>query len=49
MCIIRNCEKLFKEMGIPNYLACLLRNLYASQEAMVMDLYGTVPTLYGKN
>ena len=40
MCIIRNCEKLFKEMGIPNYLACLLRNLYAGQEATVRTLYG---------
>ena len=26
---------LMKEMGIPDYLICLLRNLYASQEATV--------------
>ena len=32
MCIIRNCEKPFKEMGIPNYLACLLRNLYGGKK-----------------
>ena len=24
-----------KEMGIPDHLICLLRNLYASQEALV--------------
>ena len=27
--------KILKEMGIPNYLTCFLRNLYASQEAIV--------------
>ena len=27
--------KILKEMGIPDYLACLLRNLYAGQEATV--------------
>ena len=27
--------KILKEMGIPNYLTCLLRNLYAGQEAIV--------------
>ena len=27
--------KILKEMGIPNHLACLLRNLYAGQEATV--------------
>ena len=27
--------KLLKEMGIPGHLTCLLRNLYASQEAML--------------
>ena len=25
--------KILKEMGIPDYLTCLLRNLYADQEA----------------
>ena len=29
------------EMGIPNHLTCLLRNLYADQEATVRTLYGT--------
>ena len=27
--------KILKEMGIPDHLTCLLRNLYASQEARV--------------
>ena len=27
--------KIFKEMGIPDHLICLLRNLYAGQEAAV--------------
>ena len=27
--------KILQEMGIPDYLTCLLRNLYASQEATV--------------
>ena len=27
--------KILEEMGIPNHLACLLRNLYAGQEATV--------------
>ena len=28
-------------MGIPDHLTCLLRNLYAAQEATVRTLYGT--------
>ena len=28
-------------MGIPDHLACLLRNLYVGQEATVRTLYGT--------
>ena len=31
--------KILKEMGIPDHLTCLLRNLYAGQEATVrMDM-----------
>ena len=30
-----------KEMGIPDHLTCLLRNLYAGQDATVRTLYGT--------
>ena len=33
--------KIFKEMGIPDYLICLLRNLYAGQEATVRTIHGT--------
>ena len=33
--------KILKEMGIPDYLTCLLRNLYAGQEAAVRTGYGT--------
>ena len=33
--------KILKEMGIPNQLTCLLRNLYAGQEATVRTGYGT--------
>ena len=33
--------KILKEMGIPDHLTRLLRNLYAGQEATVITLYGT--------
>ena len=33
--------KILKEIGIPNHLICLLRNLYAGQEATVRTGYGT--------
>ena len=33
--------KILKEMGIPDHLACLLRNLYAGQEATVRTGHGT--------
>ena len=33
--------KTFKEMGIPDHLTCLLRNLYAGQEATVRTGHGT--------
>ena len=33
--------KVLKEMGIPDHLTCLLRNLYASQEATVRTGHGT--------
>ena len=34
--------KTLKEMGIPDYLTCLLRNLYAGQEATVRTGPGTM-------
>ena len=33
--------KIIQEMGIPDYLTCLLRNLYAGQEATVRTGHGT--------
>ena len=32
---------ILKEMGIPNHLTCLLRNLYAGQEATVRTAHRT--------
>ena len=32
--------KILKEMGIPDHLTCLLRNLYAGQEATVRTEHG---------
>ena len=32
---------ILKEMGIPDHLTCLLRNLYAGQEATVRNGHGT--------
>ena len=33
--------KILKDMGIPDHLTCLLRNLYAGQEATVRNGHGT--------
>ena len=33
--------KILKEMGIPDLLTCLLRNLYAGQEATIRTGHGT--------
>ena len=33
--------KILQEMGIEDHLTCLLRNLYASQEATVRTVHGT--------
>ena len=33
--------KILKEMGIPDHLTCLLRNLYGGQEAIVRTGHGT--------
>ena len=43
-----DCKKLWKihkEMGIPDHLTCLLRNLYAGQEATVRTGHGTTDRL----
>ena len=35
-------QKILQEMGVPDHLICLLRNLYASQEATVRTVCGTI-------
>ena len=35
--------KILEEMGIPDHLTCLLRNLYVGQEATVRTGHGMVP------
>ena len=37
--------KILKEMGIPDHLTCLLRNLYAGQQATVRTGHGTTDWL----
>ena len=37
--------KILKEIGIPDYLNCLLKNLYADQEATVRTGHGTTDWL----
>ena len=42
-CVDHNKQwKILKEMGIPDHLTCLLRNLYAGQEATVKNGHGTI-------
>ena len=43
MACYEDCNKLWKilkEMGIPDHLTCLLRNLYAGQKATVRTGHG---------
>ena len=37
-----------QEMGIPDHLTCLLRNLYGGQEAAVITGHGTIGSKLGK-
>ena len=39
--ITKKLWKILKQMGIPDHLTCLLRNLYAGQEATVRTGHGT--------
>ena len=40
--------KILKEMGIPDHLTCLLRNLYAGQEATVRTRHEQTGSKLGK-
>ena len=40
-CVDNKLWKILREMGLPDYLTCLLRNLYAGQEATVRTGHGT--------
>ena len=40
--------KFLQEMGIPDHLTCLLRNMYAGQEAIVPTGHGTIDWQIGK-
>ena len=40
--------KILKEMGIPDHLTCLLRNLYAGQEATELDMEQQTGSKLGK-
>ena len=46
--IIDGLWKILKEMKIPDQLTCLLRNLYAGQEAAVRTGHGTTEFQIGK-
>ena len=42
-------QKILQEMGIPDHLTCLLRNLYAGQEATVRTRHGIDEFQIGKS
>ena len=44
LCRSQQTEK-FLEMGIPDHLTCLLRNVYTGQEAIVRTGHGTTARL----
>ena len=46
MWITKKLWKILKKMEIPDHLTCLLRNLYASQEATVRTRCGTIDCLH---
>ena len=45
---IRTNWKILQEMGIPDHLTCLLRNLYAGQEATELDMEQQTGSKLGK-
>ena len=40
--ITTNCGRFFKQMGVPDHLTCLLKNLYAGQEETVRTGHKTI-------
>ena len=49
LCGSQNLWKILKEIGIPDHLTCLLRNLYAGQEATVrLDMEQEIGSKSGK-
>ena len=44
-CVDNNKLEILQEMGIPDHSTCLLRNLYAGQEATVRTRHGTTDYL----
>ena len=40
--------KILQELGIPDHLNCLLRNLYAGQEATVRTGHGTIDWFHNR-
>ena len=40
--------RILKEMGVPDHLTCLLRSLYAGEEATVRTLHGMTGSKLGK-
>ena len=48
-CVVHNkLWKILKDMGIPDHLICLLRNLYAGQEATELDMEQQTGSKLGK-
>ena len=41
--------KILKEMGIPDHLTCLLRNLHVGQEAIELDMEQLTGSKFGRN
>ena len=41
-------QKILKEMGIPDHLTCLLRNLYAGQEQLELNMEQQTGSKLGK-
>ena len=41
-------RKILREMGIPDHLSCLLKNLYAGQETTIRTGHGTTGSELGK-